>query len=66
MSLKQTNAQRFACSLDPVPTVMGIFARCMALDAFQRATPGAQPDAGRATVIMRTAGSIHPRARAPA
>lgn len=39
------NAQRFACRLDHVPTVMRIFDRCMALEAFQRAAPAAQPDA---------------------
>jgi maleylacetoacetate isomerase/maleylpyruvate isomerase len=39
------NAQRFACSLDHVPTVMRIFERCMTLEPFQRAAPGAQPDA---------------------
>jgi maleylacetoacetate isomerase/maleylpyruvate isomerase len=39
------NAQRFACSLTHVPTVMRIFERCMALEAFQRAAPAAQPDA---------------------
>lgn len=39
------NAQRFASRLDHVPTVMRIFDQCMALDAFQRAAPAAQPDA---------------------
>lgn len=39
------NAQRFACGLDHVPTVMRIFEQCMALEAFQRAAPAAQPDA---------------------
>lgn len=39
------NAQRFACRLDPVPTVMRVSERCMALEAFQRAAPAAQPDA---------------------
>ncbi|HJW26986.1 MAG TPA: maleylacetoacetate isomerase [Rhodocyclaceae bacterium] len=39
------NAQRFACRLDRVPTVMGIYDQCMALEAFQRAAPGNQPDA---------------------
>ena len=39
------NARRFTCRLDHVPTVMRIFDRCMALEAFQRAAPAAQPDA---------------------
>lgn len=39
------NAQRFACQLDHVPTVMRIFNQCMALEAFRRAAPAAQPDA---------------------
>jgi len=39
------NAQRFACRLDHVPTVMRIYQRCMTLEPFQRAAPGAQPDA---------------------
>ena len=39
------NAQRFACRLDHVPTVMRIHDRCMQLPAFQRAAPAAQPDA---------------------
>lgn len=39
------NAQRFACRLDHVPTVMGIFERCMTMDSFRRAAPAAQPDA---------------------
>jgi maleylacetoacetate isomerase len=39
------NAQRFGCHLDHVPTAMAIHERCMALDAFQRAAPAAQPDA---------------------
>lgn len=34
-----TNALRFACRLDHVPTVTGIFDRCMALPAFARAAP---------------------------
>jgi maleylacetoacetate isomerase/maleylpyruvate isomerase len=42
------NAQRFGCRLDHVPTVMSIHERCMALDAFQRAAPAAQPDAEQA------------------
>lgn len=39
------NARRFACRLDHVPVIMGIYERCMELEAFQRAAPGAQPDA---------------------
>ncbi|NMF99729.1 maleylacetoacetate isomerase [Aromatoleum toluolicum] len=39
------NAQRFDCDLSGIPTVMGIVERCAALDAFQRAAPGQQPDA---------------------
>ncbi|MCK9986548.1 MAG: hypothetical protein AzoDbin1_03020 [Azoarcus sp.] len=39
------NAQRFDCDLSAMPTVMGIVERCAALDAFQRAAPGQQPDA---------------------
>lgn len=39
------NALRFACRLDHLPTVKGIYDRCLTLDAFQRAAPGAQPDA---------------------
>ncbi|MGA0610888.1 maleylacetoacetate isomerase [Caldimonas sp. KR1-144] len=39
------NAQRFACRLDHVPTVMRVFEACMALPAFQQAQPSACPDA---------------------
>lgn len=39
------NAQRFDCDLTAMPTVMRIVERCTALDAFQRAAPGQQPDA---------------------
>jgi maleylacetoacetate isomerase len=39
------NAQRMHCRLDHVPTVMRIFAACMALEAFRRAQPSACPDA---------------------
>jgi maleylacetoacetate isomerase len=39
------NAQRFACRLDHLPTVMRIHDHCLGLEAFQRAAPGAQPDA---------------------
>ncbi|MBL8489891.1 MAG: maleylacetoacetate isomerase, partial [Rhodocyclaceae bacterium] len=39
------NAQRFKCGLDHVPTVMRIFAHCMAQPAFAAAAPMQQPDA---------------------
>ena len=39
------NAKRFDCRLDHVPTVMRIFERCMALDAFAKTQPSACPDA---------------------
>ncbi len=39
------NAQRMACRLDHVPTVMRVFDGCMALDAFTAAQPSACPDA---------------------
>ncbi len=39
------NARRFDCRLDHVPTVMGIFDRCMELPAFIEAQPARQPDA---------------------
>lgn len=39
------NARRFDCRLDDVPTVMGIFDRCMELPAFIEAQPARQPDA---------------------
>jgi maleylacetoacetate isomerase/maleylpyruvate isomerase len=38
------NAQRFKCSLAEVPTVMQVFEACMALPAFQAATPARCPD----------------------
>jgi maleylacetoacetate isomerase/maleylpyruvate isomerase len=34
-----TNALRFACRLDHVPRVQGIYERCMALPSFARAAP---------------------------
>ena len=40
------NAQRMACRLDHVPTVMRVFEACMALDAFAKTQPSACPDAG--------------------
>ncbi|HZA95672.1 MAG TPA: maleylacetoacetate isomerase [Burkholderiaceae bacterium] len=39
------NAQRMDCSLNGVPTVMGIFDNCMQLPAFMEAQPALQPDA---------------------
>ena len=39
------NAQRLECRLDHVPTVMRVFAACMALDAFSATQPSACPDA---------------------
>ena len=39
------NAQRMNCRLDHVPTVMGVFGECMALDAFSKTQPSACPDA---------------------
>ncbi len=39
------NAQRFNCELGHVPTVMGIFRRCLDLPAFADAVPAKQPDA---------------------
>ncbi len=38
------NAQRMACRLDHVPTVMRVFDACMKLDAFTRSQPSACPD----------------------
>lgn len=40
------NAERFACDLAPYPRIRRIVANCRALDAFARAAPEAQPDAG--------------------
>lgn len=39
------NAQRFACRLDHVPTVMRVFEHCMTLEAFAKTQPSACPDA---------------------
>jgi len=39
------NAQRFDCDLSGYPTILGINAACLALDAFERALPGNQPEA---------------------
>jgi maleylacetoacetate isomerase len=40
------NAQRFGIDIEHFPTVARIAAACSELDAFQRAHPGRQPDAG--------------------
>ena len=39
------NAHRFKCDVSAYPTLLRIEKRCQALDAFQRAAPGRQPDA---------------------
>jgi len=39
------NAQRYQCDTTPYPTVMRVHAECMRLEAFERASPGKQPDA---------------------
>lgn len=39
------NARRFGLDLTPFPTVRRIDAHCLALEAFRRAAPEAQPDA---------------------
>jgi maleylacetoacetate isomerase len=39
------NARRYACDLDPFPTIVRIDAACGALEAFERARPERQPDA---------------------
>jgi len=39
------NAQRLACRLDHVPTVMRVFGACMKLDAFEQTRPEKCPDA---------------------
>ena len=38
------NAQRYECDLGPYPRLMGIFAECMKLDAFDSAQPSKQPE----------------------
>lgn len=38
------NAQRFACRLDHLPTVMRVFHECMRLDAFAKTQPSAYPE----------------------
>jgi len=39
------NAYRFKCDVSPYPTLLRIEKNCQALQAFQRAAPGKQPDA---------------------
>ena len=39
------NARRINLPLDPYPTIRRIEAACLSLEAFQKAAPGAQPDA---------------------
>ena len=39
------NNRRFDVPVEPFPTVMGVFERCAALDAFANAAPELQPDA---------------------
>jgi maleylacetoacetate isomerase len=39
------NARRFQCPLEAYPRILRIHEACMALDAFRRAAPEAQPDA---------------------
>jgi maleylacetoacetate isomerase len=39
------NALRLKCPVDSFPTVMRIYETCMKLPAFEKAAPGAQPDA---------------------
>ncbi len=40
------NAQRYDCDLGPYPTLMRLHEACMRLEAFVRAQPSQQPDAG--------------------
>ncbi|MGP9576071.1 maleylacetoacetate isomerase [Halomonas sp. AOP42-D2-25] len=40
------NAERFECDLSTYPTIRRIAERCNDLEAFQKAAPGEQPDAG--------------------
>ena len=37
-------AKRYDCDLSPYPVLMGIFAECMQLDAFDSAQPSKQPE----------------------
>jgi maleylacetoacetate isomerase len=38
------NAKRYDCDLSPYPVLMGIFAECMQLEAFDSAQPSKQPE----------------------
>ncbi|WP_444678816.1 maleylacetoacetate isomerase [Halomonas sp. E19] len=40
------NAERFECDLSAYPTIRRIAERCRAMEAFAKAAPGEQPDAG--------------------
>lgn len=40
------NAERFDCDLSAYPTIQHITANCRELEAFRKAAPGEQPDAG--------------------
>lgn len=40
------NAERFECDLSAYPTIRRIAERCNTLEAFRKAAPGEQPDAG--------------------
>jgi maleylpyruvate isomerase len=40
------NAERFECDLTPYPTIRRIAERCRMEEAFAKAAPGEQPDAG--------------------
>lgn len=42
------NARRYSCDLAPYPTLMRVFENCMKHEAFDRAQPDKQPDAGQA------------------
>ena len=39
------NASRYACDLSAFAVITGIYANCMAIEAFQKASPENQPDA---------------------
>ncbi|MCR3876726.1 hypothetical protein K3Z98_27780, partial [Pseudomonas aeruginosa] len=38
------NARRMGCDLAPYPALLELEGRCLALEAFQRASPERQPD----------------------
>ena len=42
------NAKRFETRVEQYPLTMRIYDECMKLEAFERAAPGAQPEASRA------------------